>query len=39
MIWLNPGAVPPPTLALVQVNGCICFGLCHAYVYGGSRVP
>ena len=44
-MWLNPGVVPPPSLAglvkkgSVRVNGPICFGICHAYVYGGSRVP
>ena len=51
MMWPNPGVVPPPTLAvplgciialgrgLVHINGCICLGICHAYVYGESQVP
>ena len=29
----------PHEKPLVQVNGRICFGSCHAYIYGGSRVP
>ena len=29
----------PRKRALVRCNGRICFGICHAYVYGGSRIP
>ena len=44
-IWLKCGCgafVPPGSprkKGLVHVNGRICFGFCHSYTYGGSRVP
>ena len=29
----------PREKGLVRVNGRICVCICHAYTYGGSRVP